>query len=335
MAGYDNTTEMPHTAALYTAGVIQSLAILLCLVGNTIVSLTMVYYPRLRTSALLFMISLIFCDTLYLFLVLVPFTGNYFSAKNVLGMKYCEASNYIRTMSDGVQMWNVGFVILNQYVLLSNHEFFVKYNTDKTTVMQIIFSWFLPMLVMISGMIGNIGKSMYYSKVVHCVFFSDSSLTLIAFHTIFSLVLPGAFAVSSSIIILYNIRKALMLIYAGEQPDPHNGFRVDTIHHTKTFSAICVRIILVSVINIITRETRIGTSANILLLLDLFVSVCNCTNPFMYLLSREFRATSFAILRCNKKAGDEEEMTESAEDLKGSEVTLGYRARAYSTAGVY
>ena len=325
-----SVTESPHPGMLYTAAVILVLAQIASLVGNIFLFITIFFKPSLRASSLVFIVSLSMCDVIYVLLVLAPQTANYFFLGNAVG-SYCNPQNYFRTMADGSTMWHVTFASLNQYVMTSQHEFFDKISSDQATGMQLLFSWALPILVMVSGMVRNLGNSTYTSKQVRCVFYRHRSTTLIAFQIILCVLLPGCITFTCSGVVFCNSRKVKTQVWA-QETNANTGIKDDHINLTKIFTAIATRVTISSTILIISREIRNQTSADALVFLDLLIWLMDTTTPYLYIIcSDEFRGVFVELITCKFKFPDDDLPIDSTEDLKYPGSATTRRSRAYST----
>lgn len=315
----NTTSALPSPPVLVASAVFIIIAQILCVGLNFLLICSLVSRPKLRGNSFVFISSMIFADMLTVLLDLMPLTGNYLAMYNLMGA-YCPAESYIQTMGDGVIMWHVGFILLNNYVLLSNHDFFVRLSSISATFMQLIFSWSLPLLVMISGMIGNLGNSLYYEKVNRCVFFRESSMTLLAFHTVIGITLPGSIALVSAGITLYNIHKIHTQVWDKETSLENSGFRMDHNSHTAIFTVIAVRLIIAFFLEIIARETRTYMSGDALIFFDVIINFMDCTNPMVYaIVSVRYRNAFYELLCCHTADDSSNIGGDSQEDLKMTE----------------
>ena len=293
MSVTNDTRAQPNDSVLYVCATFALIFDIISITGHGLLLVAISKRRVLQTNANGYIISLAIAELLFAVVCLPALLANYWAQKNTMSNVICKTQNFLSSITNGVAMWHIGFMAMNHYVLMAYHEHYIKYTTRQATFTQLIFTWALPVLVVVAGMTGNVEENIYQTHLLRCVFKSTSTLSTILFSTILDAILPGAIAISAFVLSGILIRKRRNLVWSELSLVHITRISKEDIRIVKIYIVVFVRIVIAYIPPMFNRTAAdLDVSSNLCVLVDTVAWCLMCSNPIIYAtMHHKFRQT--------------------------------------------
>lgn len=324
MSSTNTTQESPDDSVMYVCATFVMLFNFISVVGHGLLFVAISKRRLLQTNANGYVISLAIADLLFAVVCLPAVLANYWAHRNLMSDIVCKTQNFLSSIANGVAMWHVGFMAMNHYVLMAYHEHYIKYTTRQATFTQLIFTWALPILVVVAAMTGSVRVNKYQPRLLRCAFESTSTISTVLFSTILDAVLPGAIAITAFTLSVLLIRKRHLLVWSEISLMQSTRINKDDIGAVKVYMLVFARVVIAYIPPMFNRSVlNKDVPANLCVILDCLSWCLMCVNPIIYAtMHRQFRTTFQMLLSKDGKVDlddeEEEEGGNSKLDIRAS-----------------
>ena len=269
----------------------------------------------LQTNTNAYVISLAISEIVMSVVCLPPIWTNYWAGSNIMSTFICKTQNFFQSMSNGIAIWHIVFMTMDHYALMAYHEHYAKYTNLQATYTQLIFTWAIPILVLISRMTTNVEHTIYQSRLLRCMFQTTSIHSTILFSVIFDMVLPSSIIITVFILFAILIKKKNNGYTISDLPTTEviPTFTVHDVRVVKAYVVLYISIVFPYVLFLFNRTSQ-NHHPNVSLLVDSLAWSVMCSKPICYTaLHRRFRTTFKMMLfkdleiDLDKKCDDDDE----------------------------